>query len=301
MTRAAATGWLLLAVPFTALSAILPKLAAQPGPTTGFWRFAVSCCLTLPLLAWVQRGAGAVPLRELPLRPSVLAGIAFGLDIAVWNQALLSVPAAEAMLLGHTAPLWVGLFGWAIWGRRPEAVFWLGCALAAAGMVLFVAHRLGSREASLAGLALCVLAGALYGGYILLAHAARARVAALPFLLASQATAAVVCAGSALVLDAPLGAFAPSTWGWLVASGVAGLGGGWAVVLAMTRFSAAAVSMTMLLQVPVAALMAWWVFGEALVGAQAVGALVMLAAVVLVNARPASAVTPRGPARPESS
>jgi drug/metabolite transporter (DMT)-like permease len=289
VTRTAAIGWLLLAVPFTALSAILPKLAAQPGPTTGFWRFTIACLLAGPMLAWTLRTAGEAPRAPFAWRPGVLAGIAFGADIAVWNQALLMVPAAEAMLLGHTAPLWVGLFGWLIWGRRPNAAYWIGCVLAAAGMALFVAHRLGAADASLAGLALCVLAGALYAAYILLAHAARSRMAVLPFLLVSQGTAAVVCAACAFPMGAPLWSFAPLTWLWLVASGVAGLAGGWAVVMALSRISAPSVSMTMLLQVPVAALLAWWIFGEALVGAQALGALVMLAAVVLVNARPGSA------------
>ncbi|MCA3130501.1 MAG: DMT family transporter [Betaproteobacteria bacterium] len=293
MTRAAATAWLLLAVPFTALSAILPKLAAQPGPTTGFWRFAIACIVAVPLLGWTRRATAPAPGAPFDWRPGVAAGIAFGVDIAVWNQALLMVPAAEAMLLGHTAPLWVGLFGWMVWGRRPNAAFWIGCVLAAAGMALFVAHRLGAADASFFGLALCVLAGALYAAYILLAHRARSRMAVLPFLLVSQGTAAVVCAVCALGMGAPLWSFTPLTWLWLVASGVAGLAGGWAVVMALSRISATSVSMTMLLQVPVAALLAWWIFGEALAGAQALGALVMLAAVVLVNARPAGAAMAR--------
>lgn len=293
MTRAAATAWLLAAVPVTALSAILPKLAAQPGPTTGFWRFAIACALAVPLLGWTARSAAGAPRSPLQWRPAVAAGVAFGVDIAVWNQALLMVPAAEAMLLGHTAPIWVGLFGWMAWGRRPNAAWWIGCALAAAGMGLFVAHRLGAGNASLAGLALCVLAGALYAAYILLAHGARSRMAVLPFLLVSQGTAAAVCAACALAMGAPLWSFGPLTWLWLAASGVAGLAGGWAVVMALSRIPATSVSMTMLLQVPVAALLAWWIFGEALAGAQALGALAMLAAVILVNARPSDATAAR--------
>jgi drug/metabolite transporter (DMT)-like permease len=293
VTRAAATAWLLLAVPFTSLSAILPKLAAEPGAVTAFWRFAVACTLMLPLLSWDRRShrrapqaAGDPVVRRRASWAALAAGVAVGLDIAVWNHALLSVPAAEAMLLGHTAPLWVGLFGWALWGRRPGGIYWAGCALACGGMALFVADRLGAGEASLAGLALCVLAGALYAVYMLLAHEARVSMRTLPFLLVSQLVAAVVCAVTALGVGATLTGFSPATWGWLVASGLAGLAGGWSLVLAMGRFSPTTVSIVMLLQVPVAALMAWWVFGEALVGAQALGAGLMLAAVALVYARP---------------
>ena len=307
-TRAQGWAWLALAVPLISLSAILPKLAAQPGASTGFWRFAIACALAIVLLRWMTGGrtapgatgsaptgsahaaAGARPAARRSRGAAVVAGGAIGGDIVLWNEALLTVPAAEASLLGHTAPLWVGLLGWWLWGRRPHGAFWMACALIGAGLGLFVAHRLGDGAGDgvgLAGVAMCVAAGGLYGIYLLVAQIAREGMAAVPLMIVSQAVAAALCGGVALALGAPLAGFDAATWGWLLAGGVTGLAGSIALLQSMATLSAATVSIALVLQVPVAGAIAAWLFSERLVGLQALGAAVMAAGVLLIYARPA--------------
>lgn len=288
MTSALALPWLILGVVCIATSAIFPKLAGVPGASSAFWRFTITFAvmLTIQYVRTHQRAKAkqsSSPALDWRTQKVLLAaGAVFGLDMVLWNEAILRIGSAEAMILGNMAPLWVGLLSWWILGKRPRAVFWLACVLAIAGLAIFVGvHTLGGGK-SMAGVVLSVSAGWCYASYLLLAQQARRNVDVITFLMASSAASAIFCLVFALLTDAPLWSFPPIIWLWLALSGlITGVLGWWTVTVALGSIPATTVSLALMATVPVAALMAWPIFGETITLLQVVGTAVLLVAITI--------------------
>jgi drug/metabolite transporter (DMT)-like permease len=88
-------------------SAIFIKYANAPGPVTGFYRMVIASALLTPFAVYrlikkrtVNRHNFFIPLS---------GGIFSGLDLGIWAIALGFTTAANATILGNTAPLWVAL------------------------------------------------------------------------------------------------------------------------------------------------------------------------------------------------
>lgn len=292
MTPKAALPWLSVGIVCVSTSAVFPKLAAVPGATSAFWRFAV-VFITLLLISQFGSKNTAMLRRQKSSaigsrtrKVLIAAGMVFGLDMVVWNEAILRISSAEAMILGNAAPIWVGFLSWWILGKRPANTFWIACVLAIAGLMIFVGvHSFGGGK-SLAGVVLSVSAGWCYAAYLLLAQEARREVDVMTFLIVSSAASAIFCLVTALITGAPLWSFTAMTWLWLILSGlVTGLLGWWTVTLALGSMPATTVSLALMATVPVSALMAWPVFGETITLVQVAGtALLLLGIAISVRA-----------------
>jgi drug/metabolite transporter (DMT)-like permease len=136
--RLLAYGALLIAVLGISWSAIFIRWAAVPGPSSAFYRVLIAALVLVPL--WLASLAGkarrTTPIREGRMRAAWLAllgGAFFGLDLALYNTAVMRTTAAEATLFGNNAPLFVGLGTWLIFLRRPKRSYWTGLALATMG------------------------------------------------------------------------------------------------------------------------------------------------------------------------
>lgn len=288
MTPAVALPWLGFGIVCISTSAIFPKLAGVPGATSGFWRFAITFVVMLVIYyARAQRGVRTGHAVNTALSPRIqkiviAAGAVFGLDMVVWNEAILRIGSAEAMILGNAAPIWVGFLGWWILGKRPRMTFWVACALALVGLAIFVGvHSFGGGK-SLTGVGLSIAAGWCYAAYLLLAQEARREADVITFLLLSSAGSAIFCLVVALVTGAPLWSFSPLIWLWLILSGlVTGVLGWWSVTVALGYMPATTVSLTLMATVPVAALMAWPIFGETITLAQVAGTALLLIAITI--------------------
>jgi inner membrane transporter RhtA len=96
-------------------------------------------------------------------REGLLLAVAFGITLAGMNfcfyESLDRIDLGIAVTFEFVGPLVVGLIG----SRRPRDLIWVGCA--AAGVLLLTRP---SGSASAAGIGFALLAGAFWGGYILL-------------------------------------------------------------------------------------------------------------------------------------
>ena len=85
---------------------------SELGPqATAFWRFAFA----LPILLLLMRGGRPKPDpspsgRQVSLL--LLAGVFFGLDIALWSAALDFTTVANATLLSNMTPVFAAAFAW---------------------------------------------------------------------------------------------------------------------------------------------------------------------------------------------
>ena len=274
---------LAIGVACIAFSAILTRLAGVPGTVSAFYRVAIAALvLAVPFARGVARGH-FVRDRRVWLLAGV-AGIFFALDIAIWNTSLFLTTAANATLLGNDAPLVVGLCALFFFGERLRPAYWIGLALALVGMGVIAGGDLLAHAHLGAGDLLALLAGVSYGGYLLTTQRIRAHMDTLSSLWIAGLVGAVLLLVVNLVTHRALVGFTLNTYLLLLALGLISQVAGWlAINYALGHLSASVVSVTLLGQPVLTALLAVPLLSEGLEPRQAVGGVVALAGIYLVN------------------
>jgi drug/metabolite transporter (DMT)-like permease len=291
--RLLAYGALLMAVLGISWSAIFIRWSAVPGPSSAFYRVFIAALVLAPLwtLSLATNSRARRRLREGGARAAWLAclgGAFFGLDLALYNTAVMMTTATEATLFGNNAPVFVGFGTWLIFRRRPKRAYWAGLALAAIGgaMVMIDGVSRQANAGSLAGDCLALIASIFFAAYLLTTEHVREMLDTLTFstlaIAGSVVTLLIVC----LVLEAPLAGFSRSTWAALLGLGlVSQLAAYFALVYALGHLPATLTSVGLLAQVPLTALLAIPLLGEPLHLPQVAGAALVLAGIYIVNRR----------------
>jgi len=262
-------------------SAIFVKLATGvPGPASAFYRVLIAGVVVVPWWLAVRRPLPAA--RELRLL--VAGGIFFGLDLGLWNSSILLVPAATATLLANNAPVWVGLGGFVLFHERLSRRYWLGLAVALAGMMWLVGADAFQHLRLNAGNLLAVGASFFYAAFLLTTHRARMKVDLLTTMAVSAVASILTLLAVNLVMGTALTGYGPRAWVALAALGLISQLGGWlSINYALGHLPAAPVSVCLLAQTGVTALAAMPILGEFLKANQLVGGLVLLAGIYLVT------------------
>ncbi len=262
------------------LSAIFVKLAGVPGIVSGFYRVLIAALILVPL--WLARGAQAPARRVVAL--IVLGGIFFGLDLALWNTALLMTSAAQATLLANNAPLWVGLGALILFKEKLTRIYWLGLLLALAGMVLVARPAAGSGFSLDAGSLMAIAASMLYAAYLLTTQRVRSTTTTVTFMTLSVVSSSVLLFGLGVAANAPFTGYPLSSWLALLGLGLISQVGGWlSINYALGHLPATQVSVSLLGQVLVTTLIAIPLFGEIPLPIQIVGGALVLAGIYLVQ------------------
>lgn len=266
-------------------SSIFIRWANVPGPASAFYRVLIAAAILVPF--WLlRRGKRLGTRRGVAL--AVLGGAFFGIDLALYNTAVMQTKAATATLLGNNAPLFVGLGTWLLFRRPPRASFWLGLAVALGGCVIIVAQDAMAAGASgrtqATGDLLALGAAVFFAGYLLATERVRGEMDTLSFsvfaITGSVVTLLLVC----LATDAPLAGYSPRTWGALFGLGlVSQLAAYFALVYALGHLPATITSVGLLVQVPLTALLAIPLLGESLSALQIAGTALVLAGIYVVN------------------
>lgn len=289
--RLLAYGALCVAVLGISWSAILIRWAAVPGPSSAFYRVFIAAMVLAPVwgASLATNPNRRARLREGGVRAgwlALLGGAFFGLDLALFNSAVMMTTATEATLFGNNAAIFVGLGTWLVFGRRPKRAYWAGLALASTGGAMVMIQSL-SRQAgggSLKGNLLALLASVFFAGYLLTTEHVREGMDTLAFstlaIVGSVVTLLIVC----FAVDAPLGGFPWSTWAALLGLGlVSQLAAYFALAHALGHLPATVTSVGLLAQLPLTALLAVPLLGEPLHATQAAGAALVLGGIYIVN------------------
>ncbi len=267
-----------------ALSAIFVKLAGVPGTVSAFYRVAIAAVvLALPFARGVVQRKVVHDWRLWAL--AAAAGIFFVLDIAVWNTSLFMTSAANATLLGNDAPLLVGLGALLLFHERLKLSYWSGLALALLGMAVIVGPDALSAGGQLGtGDLLAMLAGVFYAMYLLATQRIRTRMDTLSSLWVAGAVGALLLLAFNLSAGHALWGFAPHQYLALLGLGLISQVAGWlAINYALGHLPASIVSVTLLAQPVLTAILAVPILGEALETRQIIGGAVALAGIYLVN------------------
>ncbi|WP_448206824.1 DMT family transporter [Azospirillum sp. sgz302134] len=273
-----------------AFAPIFVRLSELGPVATAFWRLGFS----VPALwVWMALESKVEPKGGRRARtPSsasdyarlTAAGLFFAGDLAVWHWSIKYTSVANSTLLANFAPIFVTLVSWLVFKERFTRTFVLGLALALAGAVVLMGRSLQLSPEHLFGDALGLLTAVFYGGYILSVGRLRAE-----FSTATIMTWSGVITGAALLPIALLSGeslIAATATGWAVLIGLALIshaGGQSLIAYALAHLPAAFSSVSLLFQPAAAAILAWILLGEPLGFLQAVGALIVLAGILLAR------------------
>ena len=278
------TSYLALGIGVLALSfsAMFVRWANAPGPITALYRMFFSIFLLLPF--FIQRANVNPATKTRVIIFPLMAGVFTALDLALWNTSLSFTTAANATLLGNTAPLWVALGTWLIFKKQLSLSFWHGLAITLLGAALilgtdFILHpRLGIGDV------MAVFTGFFYGIYYLFTEKSRLYFGSVSHVFFVGIGASITLLVINLTLQNPLTGYAPRTWGVFIATAlVSQLIGYMALAYALGHLPASVVAPTMVLQPVVTAILAIPLLNEIPNGWQILGGAVALTGIYVIN------------------
>jgi drug/metabolite transporter (DMT)-like permease len=264
-------------------SAIFARWSNAPGPVIGFYRLGLSTLILLPL--FIIRRRNKVKITWAILIFPVLGGILTALDHGFWNTAVNFTTAANATLLGNTAPLWVALFAWLVWKEKLKKTFWLGLLITLAGAAIVLGTDFIHQTSFGIGDLLALAAGGFYAGYFLVTQRGRIHWDTLSYIWFVGLIGAMCLLLISLGFGMPVTGYPTQSYlAFLGAALVSQTGGYLAVGYALGHLPASLVAPTMLGQPVVTALLAIPLLGETLGWGQIIGGLAVLAGIYLVHA-----------------
>jgi drug/metabolite transporter (DMT)-like permease len=284
--------------PSVFLAAHLPLIALLLGACAiGFGPTMMRLTETGPASAALWRLFFALPFMAIPalrepglisgrsLKPGLFAGLLFATDLLGWHYAVAFTSVANATVLSNTTPVVVTACAWLLFREKPTRAFLVALVLALGGAFVMASAKGsgGHGTAPLLGDLLALGAAVFYGGYFVVIRLARPFASTAHLMFWTSVSGAPLLLVAALLLGEKI---APDDWhGWAacVGLGLMHVTGQGAIAWALGRLPASLTSVTVLVQPVVAAGLSWLFFAEPMVAMQAVGALVLLAGVVLAQ------------------
>ena len=264
-------------------SAMFGKWANAPGPVIGFYRIGLATVILLPVFLYRRRKHGLRLPWAILVFP-ILGGLFTAFDHGTWNSSLRFTSAANATLLGNTAPLWVALISWLVFRQRLRGLFWLGLAFALGGAVTVLGSDFIRHPTIGLGDLLAMAAGVFYAGYFLVTERGRQKLDTLSYVWLVDLVASLALLLISLGLKMPLTGYTTQSYlAFLGAALVSQVGGYISIGYALGHLPASVVSPTLIGQPVVTAILAIPLLGEGLRTEQWLGGLVVLAGIYLVH------------------
>ena len=264
-------------------SAMFGKWANAPGPVIGFYRIGLATIILFPVFLYRKYKYGVKFPLAILIFP-LLGGIFTAFDHGTWNSSLRFTSAANATLLGNTAPLWVALFAWLVFRQKLRGLFWIGLLLALGGAVIVLGSDFILHPSIGMGDMLAVAAGVFYAGYFLVTEVGRKKLDTLTYVWMVDLIAAITLLLISLGMNMPLTGYPPQTYlAFVGAALVSQVGGYLSIGYALGHLPASIVSPTLIGQPVVTALLAIPLLGEALRTEQLLGGLFVLLGIYLVH------------------
>ena len=253
---------------------------ADVGPVaSGFWRMALAVPLLL-LLARHQAGAKLAPGRGLIILLS-LAGLFFAADLAAWHVGITMTKLANASLFGNSSSFLLVIYGFLRLKRLPDRLQAAALGAAAAGTFLLLGSSWELSPEHFTGDLFAMLAGLFYTFYLIVVERARQVMKPMPVLAIATTAGALPLLAFALLVGEQV---VPGDWTPLIllALGSQVIGQG-LLVYAMGYLSPVVVGVGLLAQPAASAVIGRLAYGETTSLADAAGALLIAAALVLIR------------------
>ena len=284
MTAPSSRGRAIAALLFGALAIafapIFVRLTGTGPAAAGFWRLGLAFP-ALTVIAWMGRRTGA---SKGPQPLNLLAGLLFALDLGFWHYGVKFTTVANATILANLSPVFVVAAAWLVLRERPGKGFLAGLALALAGCWAIAAAKVGASGLNpRLGDILSIITAGWYAGYLLCVRRQRARQSAPEVMFWSTLVGAPAILIAALLLHERV--IPPTLGGWAACIGLGAVHvtGQGCIAWALGRLPTATASVVVLVQPVLTAILAWWIFAEAMAPLQILGGAAALTGVVIAQ------------------
>jgi drug/metabolite transporter (DMT)-like permease len=263
-------------------SAILVKFSNASGLVSALYRLGIAAVILVP--AWLTKQHHEKLPAWKHLKFVLIGGILFGLDIGIWFTSILLTTAAKATLFSNNAPIWVGLGAAIFFKEKLTPKYWTGLVIALLGMSIIVGiDSFVTKEFNI-GDAIALASSILYASVILLTQKAREHIDTLTFSALYTTTAALTLVPIVLLTDQQTSGFTTQTWMALIGLGLGPQVLGWLLInYALGHLRASHVSVSLLGQPVVTAILGIIILHEALTPNQIIGGVLVLGGIYLVN------------------
>lgn len=271
---------------FIAIAPILVRLSTVGMLPTAFWRVALAIpgLVLAALIVPADAGRARMPARKRQLGWFAVAGFMFAGDLGTWHYAISYTSVANATLFPNTAPIFVALFSFLLFGTRFTPRFLLGMLIAILGVVVLLGLSIDVNREHLIGDALGIATAIFYAGYFLAMARLRGEFSTPSVMAGTVTFTALFLAPAAWLSGTP---FLPqAAAGWLPLLGLALLSqsfGQGLIAYAFAYLPPAFGAVTLLVQPVLAAAIAWILFNEAVGPVQAAGIAIVLGGVLLAR------------------
>ncbi|WP_432672180.1 DMT family transporter [Flavobacterium sp. SM2513] len=253
---------------------ILVKLELTPGLISAFYRMAFAFAILLPIALFSGKFK-LPPLRYLLL--ALLCGVLFGSDVAVWNIAIQESSATQASLLTNLSPVWVGIASFLFLSPKPKTNFWIGTVVAVLGMVTFVGFHFFTALDFDRAFIFAVLSGIFYAAYMLVSKNTLAQVNVFSFMILSLFASSIYLGIICLWTNEPFTGFSTAGWGVLgIQAVVCQLAAWFLISYATQHMKATRVSLSLLGQAVLTALIAYLFLDEHISIQMVIGGIILL-------------------------
>lgn len=206
-------------------------------------------------------------------------------SLGLWSASLQYTTVAKSMLLNNLTPIFTTLGSWLFFSKRFDRQFLLGVAIALAGAIGIGIEDLHSADGLLIGDMYALLSAVFLSAYLLLLERLRCWFSATTIVLWRCGVGSVLLVPLVWVTE---GQLLPTTDIAIVAAlgmGLVSEGLGQRLLAdCMDRLSSSFVSVAMLLEPIVSALLAWALFSEAVGRSTWLGFAVVLGGIYLAQA-----------------
>jgi len=208
---------------------------------------------------------------------ALLCGILFGSDVAVWNIAIQESSATQASLLTNLSPVWVGIASFLFLKPKPKTNFWMGTLVALFGMVTFVGFHFFATLDFDRAFGFAVLSGIFYAGYLLISKNVLTKIEVFSFMFLSLFASSIYLGIICLWANEPFTGFSPAGWSVLLIQAVICQLTAWFLISYATQhMKATRVSLSLLGQAILTALIAFLFLGEQITLQMLIGGIILL-------------------------
>ena len=214
-------------------------------------------------------------------------GVMSTISLGLWALSLQYTTVAKSMLLNNLTPIFTSLGGWLLWRQRFDSRFLIGMAIALTGAIALGLADLTGTEGLLLGDAYALLSAVFLGLYFLLVEYLRQWFGATTILLWRGVIGIVLLLPVVWFTEDQLFPTTAVAWLAVVCLGLISEGLGQRLLAdCMQQFSARFISLFLLLEPLISAVLAWVIFQEQMGPLTGLGFAVVLTGLYLAQSSP---------------
>jgi drug/metabolite transporter (DMT)-like permease len=211
-------------------------------------------------------------------------------SLGLWAVSLQYTSVAKSMLLNNLTPIFTTLGGWLFLKQRFDRRFLAGMAIALLGAIAMGFEDMNGADGFLLGDFCALLSAIFLGTYFLMVEQLRSRFSATTILLWRCLVGSAVLLPILLITKQQILAETQTTWLAVLGLGIICEGFGQRLLAdSMDVLSSSFISLFLLLEPIISAILAWFIFQEQLSPITWIGFAVILSGIYLANSSQSAA------------